>query len=130
MSAGSYSRGDRLPNIVVTEPICYVFLNFNVNSACYNPFPFSSAILSHGKQLMGVLPTLTQHSQDKELTLRQAALEVCFISCPKLLKYSGVGCEGKESGISCIPGDSWLSILTFVHCLKREKCLFYNKMIL
>ena len=45
-------------------------------------FPFSLAILSYGKQLTGVLPTLMQHSQDKELSLRQAALEVCSISCP------------------------------------------------
>ncbi|XP_022798774.1 serine/threonine-protein kinase 36-like [Stylophora pistillata] len=47
----------------------------------------SSAILSHGKQLMGVLPTLTQHSQDKELTLRQAALECVQYLCDVVDKH-------------------------------------------
>ena len=35
-----------------------------------------SGLLSCAKRLVGVLPSLVKHSQDKELHLRQAALEV------------------------------------------------------
>lgn len=37
----------------------------------------SSVLLSCGKKLVGILPTLMKHGQDKELHLRQAILEVC-----------------------------------------------------
>lgn len=62
----------------------------------------SSAILSYGKQLTGVLPTLMQHSQDKELSLRQAALECVQYLCEMIDKHDdAVAEEFYDNLITC-----------------------------
>ena len=52
-------------------------------------FCSSSVLLACGKRLVGVLPSLVNHGQDKDLYVRLAALQVWTnnYTCPKISEF-------------------------------------------
>lgn len=51
-------------------------------------FCSNSVLLTCGKRLVGVLPSLVNHGQDKELHVRLAALQVWTnYTCPKISEF-------------------------------------------
>ncbi|KAJ7388729.1 Serine/threonine-protein kinase 36 [Desmophyllum pertusum] len=62
----------------------------------------SSVLLSCGKKLVGVLPALMQHGQDKELNLRQATLECVQRMCNAIDRHdAAVSEEFYDNLVTC-----------------------------